>query len=329
MRIFIDSADVAELRALAGTGLVDGVTTNPSLIAKSGRNFFETLDEICAAVAGPVSAEVVAQDAETMLAEARKLRKVADNIVVKLPLTPEGLRACQALAGEGHPTNVTLCFSAVQALLAAKAGATYISPFLGRLDDGGQDGMELIREIRAIYEITASPPKCWRLRSVTTLHVRDAALAGADCATIPPAIFKASTGTPDGKGPVRLPEGLGGDRAVDPVADYRARRSSRARTCVGAAPGFPPSPDRLAPVSPRSLPRPAARSAARLARWLRPGLPAHSGRLLDHRRHRPSSYHGGRAGGEARQRGAPVGQGFQIHSHGTHRELHEQRLVIK
>ncbi len=191
MQIFIDSADAKELAVLAKTGLVDGVTTNPSLIAKSGRNFFETLQEICAAVPGPVSAEVVAQDVEGMLAEGRKLRTLAKNIVVKVPLTPEGLRACKTLEEEGHPTNVTLCFSAVQALLAAKAGATFVSPFLGRLDDGGQDGMELIREIRTIYDIYDFPTQVLAASIRTSLHVRDAALAGADCATIPPAIFKA------------------------------------------------------------------------------------------------------------------------------------------
>lgn len=191
MRIFIDSADAKELAVLAKTGLVDGVTTNPSLIAKSGRDFFETLQEICAAVPGPVSAEVVAQDVEGMLAEGRKLRTLAKNIVVKVPLTPEGLRACKTLEEEGHPTNVTLCFSAVQALLAAKAGATFISPFLGRLDDGGQDGMELIREIRTLYDIYDFQTQVLAASIRTTLHVRDAALAGADCATIPPAIFKA------------------------------------------------------------------------------------------------------------------------------------------
>ena len=191
MQIFIDSADAAELKTLAATGLVDGVTTNPSLIAKSGRNFFETLEEICASVPGPISAEVVAQDAEGMLAEGRKLRKVADNIVVKLPLTSDGLIACKKLTDDGHPTNVTLCFSAVQALLAAKAGASFISPFLGRLDDGGQDGMELIREIRTIYDIYGFETKVLAASIRTTLHVRDAALSGSDCATIPPAIFKA------------------------------------------------------------------------------------------------------------------------------------------
>lgn len=191
MQIFIDSADAAELRSLAETGLVDGVTTNPSLVAKAGRHFFETLKEICAAVPGPVSAEVVAQDYETMLAEGRKLRGVAENIVVKVPLTRDGLRACAALEKEGHPVNVTLCFSAVQALLAAKAGATFISPFLGRLDDNGQDGMELIREIRSIYDNYAFKTQILAASIRSAAHVRDAALAGADCATIPPPVFKA------------------------------------------------------------------------------------------------------------------------------------------
>ncbi|HYD87743.1 MAG TPA: fructose-6-phosphate aldolase [Vitreimonas sp.] len=191
MQIFIDSADVAELKALAETGLVDGVTTNPSLVAKAGRDFFETLREICAAVPGPVSAEVVAQDYETMLAEGRKLRTLADNIVVKVPLTRDGLRACKTLEDEGHPCNVTLCFSAVQALLAAKAGATFISPFLGRLDDGGQDGMQLIREIRAIYDNYDYQTQILAASIRSAAHVRDAAIAGADCATIPPAVFKA------------------------------------------------------------------------------------------------------------------------------------------
>lgn len=190
MQIFIDSADASELKALAQTGLVDGVTTNPSLVAKASRDFFETLHDICAAVPGPVSAEVVAQDCETMLKEGRKLRDVAPNIVVKLPLTPEGLRACKALEDDGHPTNVTLCFSAVQALLAAKAGATFISPFVGRLDDNGQDGMALIREIRAIYDNYDFQTQILAASIRTAGHVRDAALAGADCATIPPAVFK-------------------------------------------------------------------------------------------------------------------------------------------
>jgi transaldolase len=190
MQIFIDSADAKELAALAQTGLVDGVTTNPSLVAKAGRDFFETLKDICASVPGPVSAEVVAQDYETMLAEGRKLRTVADNIVVKLPLTTDGLRACKKFEEEGVPTNVTLCFSAVQALLAAKAGATFISPFLGRLDDNGADGMQLIREIRAIYDNYDFQTQILAASIRSANHVKDAALAGADCATIPPAVFK-------------------------------------------------------------------------------------------------------------------------------------------
>ncbi|MGQ0531782.1 MAG: fructose-6-phosphate aldolase [Caulobacteraceae bacterium] len=190
MQIFIDSADAGELKRLAETGLVDGVTTNPSLVAKAGRDFFETLSEICAAVPGPVSAEVVARDAETMMKEGLKLRGVASNIVVKVPLTPDGLRACKRLEEDGHPVNVTLCFSAAQALLAAKAGATYISPFLGRLDDNGQDGMGLIREIRAIYDNYDFQTQILAASIRSAAHVRDAAIIGADCATIPPAVFK-------------------------------------------------------------------------------------------------------------------------------------------
>lgn len=191
MKIFLDSADIAELKSLAQTGLVDGVTTNPSLIAKSGGNIFESLKTICDTIPGPISAEVVAQDYAGMLAEGRKLRTIAKNIAVKVPLTPDGLRACKTLEEEGHPVNVTLCFSAVQALLAAKSGATFISPFLGRLDDGGQDGMELIREIRAIYDNYGFKTQILAASIRTTLHARDAAIAGADCATIPPAVFKA------------------------------------------------------------------------------------------------------------------------------------------
>jgi transaldolase len=191
MQIFIDTAEISELRALAETGLIDGVTTNPSLMAKSGRPIFEALKEICTVIPGPISAEAVADDAKTLIKEGEKLRTIADNIVVKLPLTVEGLKACKALSDDGHPVNVTLCFSAVQALLAAKAGASFISPFLGRLDDGGQDGMELIREIRTIYDIYDFQTKILAASVRTTLHVRDAALAGADCATMPSAVFKA------------------------------------------------------------------------------------------------------------------------------------------
>ena len=190
MQFFIDTAEIAVLRELAETGLVDGVTTNPSLIAKSGRNFLETIKEICELIPGPVSAEVAATDAPTMLAEGRKLARIATNVVVKVPLTFEGLKAVRIFSDEGVQTNVTLCFSAVQALLAAKAGASYISPFVGRLDDQGADGIELLHEIRTLYdqydidtEILAAS-----LRSVP--HVKAAALAGSDCATIPPSVFR-------------------------------------------------------------------------------------------------------------------------------------------
>jgi transaldolase len=190
MKLFLDTADPKEIVALAETGLVDGITTNPSLVAKSGQPFLEALEKICQIVAGPVSAEVTATDSEKMIAEGKRLARVAKNIAIKVPLTWDGLKACRALSGDGHMVNVTLCFQPVQAMLAAKAGATFISPFIGRLDDAGQDGMGLIREIRAIYdnygfktEILAAS-----IRNVT--HVRDAALAGADVATLPAAIFK-------------------------------------------------------------------------------------------------------------------------------------------
>jgi transaldolase len=191
MKFFIDTAIIDEIRELAETGLVDGVTTNPSLIAKSGANFLETIAEICRVVSGPVSAEVAATDAETMLAEGRHLAKIAKNVAVKVPLTWDGLKVCRTLADEGTMVNVTLCFSANQALLAAKAGATYVSPFIGRIDDTGQDGMALIREIREIYdnypelqtEILAASIRHPR-------HVTESALAGADVATVPPSVLK-------------------------------------------------------------------------------------------------------------------------------------------
>jgi transaldolase len=191
MKIFIDTAEVEQIKALLPTGLIDGVTTNPSLIAKSGRKIGEAIAEICALVPGPISAEAVASDYETLLAEGRFLAKIAPNVVVKLPLTPVGLRVCKALSDEGTPVNVTLCFSAVQALLAAKSGATYISPFIGRLDDNGSDGMELIREIRVIYDNYGFETQILAASARTALHVRDAAIAGADCATLPPAVFHA------------------------------------------------------------------------------------------------------------------------------------------
>ncbi|MCB2098511.1 MAG: fructose-6-phosphate aldolase, partial [Parvularculaceae bacterium] len=152
MKFFVDTAEVSEIKALIPTGLVDGVTTNPSLVAKSGRDFREMIAEVCALTPGPVSAEVTALETEQMVAEGKSLAKIAANVVVKLPLTLKGIAACKALTDEGVKTNVTLCFSANQALIAAKAGATFISPFIGRLDDIGEDGMQLIRDIRVIYD---------------------------------------------------------------------------------------------------------------------------------------------------------------------------------
>lgn len=196
MKLFLDSADPKEIAAMAATGLVDGVTTNPSLAAKTGQNLFAALKSICDLGFESVSAEVTATETDKMIAEGKKLAQIAHNITIKVPLTWDGLRACRTLALDGHKVNVTLCFSPNQALLAAKAGATYISPFIGRLDDAGQDGMELIREIRVIYDnyhfktqiLAAS------IRHVT--HVREAALAGADVATMPPSIFKGLTAHP-------------------------------------------------------------------------------------------------------------------------------------
>jgi transaldolase len=190
MQLFLDTTDTAVLKDLAATGLVDGVTTNPSLIAKSGRNMLEVIAEICGLVDGPVSAEVAAMDTAGMLAEGRKLAGVAPNVVVKVPLTREGLMATREFSAEGIQTNVTLCFSASQALLAAKAGATYISPFIGRLDDYGFDGMELIHEIRAIYDAHDFDTEILAASIRNPAHVKAAALAGADCATIPPAVFR-------------------------------------------------------------------------------------------------------------------------------------------
>ena len=191
MQLFLDTTDTAVLRDLAATGLVDGVTTNPSLIAKSGRNMLEVIGEICGLVDGPVSAEVAAMDTAGMLAEGRKLAAIAPNIVVKVPLTREGLMATSEFAAEGIQTNVTLCFSASQALLAAKAGASYISPFIGRLDDQGAVGMDLIGEIRAIYDNYDFDTEILAASIRTPAHVAQAALSGADCATIPPDVFLA------------------------------------------------------------------------------------------------------------------------------------------
>ncbi|MEL7429944.1 MAG: fructose-6-phosphate aldolase [Pseudomonadota bacterium] len=191
MKFFVDTADVDEIRELADTGLLDGVTTNPSLILKSGRDIIEVTREICGIVDGPVSAEVTAMDFDGMMKEAKVLAKIADNVCIKLPLTMDGLKACKALTGAGHQTNVTLCFSANQALLAAKAGATFISPFIGRLDDMGIDGMELIEDIRTIYDNYDFQTQILAASIRTVNHVKDAALAGADVSTIPPSTLKA------------------------------------------------------------------------------------------------------------------------------------------
>ena len=191
MKLFIDSADTALIKDLAATGLVDGVTTNPTLIAKSGRPIKEVIAEICQAVEGPVSAEVAATETDAMLSEGRTLAAIADNVVVKLPLTLDGLRATAAFAREGISTNVTLCFSAAQALLAAKAGATFVSPFVGRLDDHGADGLDLLHEIRAIYDQYGFDTSILAASLRTPAHVTGAALAGSDAATLPPDLFKA------------------------------------------------------------------------------------------------------------------------------------------
>ncbi len=192
MKFFVDTADVAEIRELADLGLLDGVTTNPSLIAKAGRDFKTIIAEICTIVPGPVSAEVAATDTEGMLREGRILAKIAKNVTVKVPLTWDGLKACKALTSEGTMVNVTLCFSANHALLAAKAGATFVSPFIGRLDDIGLNGMDLIGEIRTIYDNYLDLRTEILAASIRTVnHVKDAAMIGADVATVPPAILKA------------------------------------------------------------------------------------------------------------------------------------------
>ncbi|MEE9314369.1 MAG: fructose-6-phosphate aldolase [Rhizobiaceae bacterium] len=190
MKFFLDTADVDEIRHWNKTGLLDGVTTNPSLILKSGRDIKEVLAEICEIVDGDVSGEVAATDYDTMLTEGRKLAKIADNICIKLPTTMDGVRACKTLVDEGHKTNMTLCFSATQALLVAKAGATYVSPFIGRLDDMGIDGMELIEEIRAIYDNYDFETEILAASIRTANHVKDCALAGADVATLPPSTIE-------------------------------------------------------------------------------------------------------------------------------------------
>lgn len=196
MKFFVDTAEIAEIRELMPTGLVDGVTTNPSLVAKSGRDFREVVAEICALVPGPVSAEVTALEAKQMIEEGMSLARIADNVTVKLPLTLDGLIACKALTGDGIKTNVTLCFSANQALLAAKAGATFISPFIGRLDDINLDGMELIREIRMIYDNYDFRTEILAASIRSANHVKDSAIAGADVATVPPSVLKSLVSHP-------------------------------------------------------------------------------------------------------------------------------------
>ncbi len=190
MKFFVDTAEVNEIRELADIGLLDGVTTNPSLIAKSGRQFKEVIAEICSIVSGPVSAEVVSLDYAGMMREAAELKKIAKNVTIKVPLTIDGLKACKALTSEGTMVNVTLCFSANQALLAAKAGASFISPFVGRLDDIHLDGTELIAEIRQIYDNYAFDTEILAASLRTPLHVKRVALIGADVATMPPAVIK-------------------------------------------------------------------------------------------------------------------------------------------
>jgi transaldolase len=191
MKFFVDTADTAEIRSLAASGLLDGVTTNPSLMAKTGKKFQDVLADICAHVPGPVSAEVAATEFDGMMAEAKVLRGIAKNITVKVPLTPDGLRACRHLTGDGAMVNVTLCFSAAQAILAAKAGATFVSPFIGRLDDVGEHGMGLIADIVTIYrnyETFKTEVLVASVRNPT--HVVEAAKIGAHVATVPPAILR-------------------------------------------------------------------------------------------------------------------------------------------
>jgi transaldolase len=189
MKFFADTAEIAEIRELAETGLLDGVTTNPSLVHKSGRQFLDVVKEIAGVVEGPVSAEVVALDFDGMMREAEVLRKIADNIAVKVPLTPAGLKACKTLSDDGTMVNVTLCFSASQALLAAKAGATFISPFIGRLDDISTDGMGLIADIRLIYDNYDFPTQILAASVRHPLHVLEAAKIGADVMTAPPKVI--------------------------------------------------------------------------------------------------------------------------------------------
>ena len=190
MKFFVDTADTAEIRDLAATGLLDGVTTNPSLVHKAGRDFLEVVKEICSIVPGPVSAEVVATEHQAMMREAEVLRKIADNITVKVPLTVDGLKTCKALTADGTMVNVTLCFTANQALLAAKAGATFISPFVGRLDDIGTEGMEIISDIRLIYDNYGFETQILVASVRHPIHILESAKIGADVMTAPPAVIR-------------------------------------------------------------------------------------------------------------------------------------------
>ena len=196
MKFFVDTADVAAIKELNDLGMVDGVTTNPSIILKSGRDILEVTREICSIVSGPVSAEVVAMTADEMIAEGRKLAEIAPNITVKVPLTWDGLKACKVLSGEGKMVNVTLCFSVNQALIAAKAGATFISPFVGRLDDINLDGMELIADIRQVYDNYGFDTQILAASIRTVNHVTQSALVGADVITAPPSVIKALANHP-------------------------------------------------------------------------------------------------------------------------------------
>ena len=191
MELFIDTAEIDEIKSLNITGLIDGVTTNPSLIAKSGRNIIETIEEICNEVSGPVSAEVTATDFETMIKEGRKLSAIAQNVAIKVPLTFDGLRACKVFSEDGIMVNVTLCFNSAQAILAAKAGASFRSPFIGRLDDIGSDGINLISEITEIYDIHGFETKVLAASIRSVQDIIDSAKFGADVATIPPKFLKA------------------------------------------------------------------------------------------------------------------------------------------
>ena len=187
MKFFVDTADTAEIKSLASSGLLDGVTTNPSLVAKTGKKFTDIIAEICAVVPGPVSAEVAATEYDGMMREASVLREIAKNVTIKVPLTPDGLRACKKLSGDGTMVNVTLCFSAAQALLAAKSGATFVSPFVGRLDDIGESGMALIADIMQIYKAYQFKTQVLVASVRSPMHVIDAAKLGAHVATLPPA----------------------------------------------------------------------------------------------------------------------------------------------